>query len=225
MTDNSSIKSLLFTQCLQNDFISEEQLGKNDIHIGEAESKRLRGNLDTFLKTFKNPERGVHFVHIRDWHDPTSKDVREQFEMKMFKNHCIKDTFGSKLYGTLEDFAHRYIATNTIVDSNALNDVHGTTLENVIKSVVGEENADNIAVGVIGVWSNAKVLFLVYELVTRFNFTKIAVCPSLCAANTVDNHARGLDIMKNVLGVDIIENIEDFQKFLGIHEASHNFIP
>ncbi|MBN2154201.1 MAG: hypothetical protein JW839_22290 [Candidatus Lokiarchaeota archaeon] len=224
MTENQTTKSILFTQCLQNDFISEEQIGKNGIHIGEAESKRLCGNLDRFLGMLKNPERNVHFIHLRDWHDPTSRDPREQVEMMTFKPHCIKNTVGSKLYGRLEEFAQKNVSTNTIVDSNALNDVHGTTLENVIKSVVGESNPDSISVGIIGVWTNVKVLFLSYELATRFNFTKIAVCPSLCAADTIEHHKIGIDFMKGVLGVRVIDDIEQFREYLGLHDASRNFL-
>lgn len=209
--------AILFTQCLQNDFISKDALGSNAIHIGEVESERLRTNLSNFLNTFKIPEEGVHFVHIRDWHDDTATEARERGELAMFKPHCIKNTEGAKLYGKLEEFVKRYLSLNTVVNSNTLNDVNETTLSNVITSLVRDENRDNINVGIVGVWTNAKVIFLAYELITRFNFTNVAVCPALCAADSKESHEIGLKILHNVLGVRMVDDITEFQKFLGIY--------
>jgi hypothetical protein len=78
------MKHLLFTECLQNDFVAPIGPGAslpNALHVGRSESRRLLGAPDTdwetdgpmarFLKgwsTDRGP--GHHAFHLRDWHDP-----------------------------------------------------------------------------------------------------------------------------------------------------------
>ena len=95
------IKSILITQCLQNDFvrpISRYDPLPNQLHIGYEEARRLMG---------ENPEEGqvAHtmkwayeqtddfmMIHIRDWHNPDDPNHRNH--LLQFGNHCIANTWG-----------------------------------------------------------------------------------------------------------------------------------
>ena len=95
-------RRILFTQCLQNDFVAPVPPGAtvpNQLHIGREESRRLVGEdpkagpLGRFLQAFyagATPEHAV--VHIRDWHD--AADPAQAHHLAHFGPHCLRGRRG-----------------------------------------------------------------------------------------------------------------------------------
>jgi len=203
MSSESEYKTIVFTQSVQNDFINIDSLDSNKIHIGADESKRVNDNLLSFLDACTKVvgNKNIHFVHIRDWHDDTDPEQRRHIEM--FDMHCLKGSYGARLFGPLEKFAKEHIESNTI-------------LENVINSLVGNESKNNFRIGIIGVWTDVKVMLLAYELSTRYRFQNIVVSPDLCASISKIQHQQGITFMRDILGITVVEKLDEFQKYLNI---------
>ena len=206
----------LITQCLQNDFVAP--VGRYDalpnlLHIGFEEARRLMGEIPdegpvarVMRWAQQQPDAQLKLVHIRDWHD--AADAAQQQHLQQFGTHCLKDTPGAR-FAFAESYAPHKAAT--IIDSPGLNDFLGTPL--------GDDLAAGIAararIGVMGVWTEAKVSFLAYELRTRFPQAEIAVCSALAASASRNGHFLALQQLKNLLGIRIIDSVGGFVDFLG----------
>ncbi len=211
-----SAPAALITQCLQHDFVAP--VGRYDalpnlLHIGFEEARRLMG---------EDPDEGpvarvmrwaqlqsdaqLKLVHIRDWHD--AADPAQQQHLQQFGAHCIKGTRGAQFAFADADAANK---TATIVDSPGLNDFLGTPLADAL--AIGVDARARI--GVMGVWTEAKVSFLAYELRTRFPQAEIAVCSALAASASRNGHFLALQQLRNLLGVRIIDSVGGFVDFLG----------
>src|SRR5436190_22740087 len=104
---------LLFTQCLQNDFVAPVPPGAripNQLHIGPEESRRLVGEepgsgpLGRFLTAFYEGASADHaVVHIRDWHD--AADPAQAHHLAHFGPHCLKGTRGAEYVEPLQRLA------------------------------------------------------------------------------------------------------------------------
>lgn len=209
-------RSLLLTQCLQNDFVKPVDRFDplpNQLHVGYAESQRLMGEnpaegpvVRIMRWAHEQPDDELQIVHIRDWHDPAEKAVQDHFAI--FGEHCVVDTPGA-------EFAFLAKNTNgkdiTIVDSMTLNDFQDTCLVNSLAPFAREA----CRVGIIGVWTEAKVSFLAYELVTRYPSFEVAVCSALTASSSRQHHFEALDQLRRILGVRVIDSIGEFVDFLG----------
>jgi protein-tyrosine phosphatase/nicotinamidase-related amidase len=209
------MKPVLITQCLQNDFV--QLLGKfdplpNALHIGYKEALRLvgerpdEGPVNTLMKwAYKEGRDKLKIVHIRDWHD--NNDAAQQEHLRQFGAHCIKNTEGA-------EFIFRNSVNEnsdvTIVNASGLNDFHQTELEKTLEAYSGQQ----ARVGVVGVWTEAKITFLLYELRTRYPKMDIAVCSALTASSSTHMHFIALDQLKSILGVKVFESIGDFTNFL-----------
>jgi protein-tyrosine phosphatase/nicotinamidase-related amidase len=209
-------RSLLVTQCLQNDFV--KPVGRfdplpNQLHVGYAESQRLIGEnpaegpvVRVMRWAHEQTDEELRILHIRDWHDPAEKVVQDHFAI--FGKHCVVDTPGA-------EFAFHATDTNgkdiTIVDSMTLNDFQDTCLVDKLAPFAGEA----CRVGIIGVWTEAKVSFLAYELVTRYPSFEVAVCSALTASSSRQHHFEALDQLRRILGVRVIDSIGEFVDFLG----------
>src|SRR5438045_9385854 len=96
-------RSLLITQCLQNDFV--QPLNKYDplpnaLHVGYRESLRLvgekpnEGPVNTLMEwAYLSPKEDLKIIHIRDWHD--AADPKQQDHLRQFGMHCLKNTRGA----------------------------------------------------------------------------------------------------------------------------------
>jgi hypothetical protein len=107
------MRYLLFSECLQNDFVAPLPAGAplpNELHIGRAESRRLLGDPDgawaeegplaRFLQAWQRGAGGAHAsVHIRDWHDPDDPATRAHLEH--FGRHCVRGTPGAAFVAPL----------------------------------------------------------------------------------------------------------------------------
>ncbi|MFL5729588.1 MAG: isochorismatase family protein [Cytophagaceae bacterium] len=208
-------KALLITQCLQNDFV--QPLNKfdplpNALHVGYRESLRLvgekinEGPVNTLMEwAYLTSEKDLKIIHIRDWHD--AADPKQQDHLRQFGMHCIQNTRGADFIFSSHIKPGR---DATVIDSLGLNDFMDTGLEELLKPY---KNIP-LKVGIVGVWTEAKVTYLAYELRTRYPLFDIAICSALAAGSSTAMHFIALDQMKNVLGLQVYESIGDFTNFL-----------
>lgn len=204
--------SILVSQCLQQDFVGP--VGPWDplpctLHIGAIESGRLLGPdpSDGPLSRFcdwahAQPVAKLRVLHVRDHHDPGSVDQKSHLEH--FGNHCVKGSAGAEFVFRLPD----HDPFPVLVDSGSLNDFQGSDLADKLDLV------DVRRVGIVGVWTDAKVCFLAYELRTRFPHLDIAVCSALTASSSRERHLFALDHLERVVGVRVLHSIGEFASFL-----------
>jgi protein-tyrosine phosphatase/nicotinamidase-related amidase len=207
-------KSVLITQCLQNDFV--KPIGKYDpvpnlLHVGYEESKRLMGLnpaegpvANTIRWAYAQSEEDLEIIHIRDWHD--REDTSQQGHLEVFGEHCIMLTEGSRFAFHLDSYPRQAL----IVDSLSLNDFLDTELPDLLD----QYKEERVRIGIMGVWTEAKVSFLAYDLVTRYPNFKVAVCSALTAGSTILSHYSALDHLQKILGVHVINSIGEFTKFI-----------
>lgn len=213
MEGGLKMTSLLITQCLQNDFV--KPLNKTDslpnlLHVGYQESRRLIGDnpADGPVARFMSwansqPSEKLAQIHIRDWHD--KNDSVQAGHLRQFGQHCLAGTSGAEFVFSVSDNAH------TIIDSTTLNDFEGTLLAQTLNPFSTQRRR----VGLIGVWTEAKILFLAYELATRYPDFEIAVCSGLCASSSRSSHFLALQQLQRIVGVRIIDSVGAFIDFMG----------
>lgn len=208
------IKSILFTQCLQNDYC--KPIGKYDpipnlVHIGYEESVRLmglnpkEGPVSNIMKwAYEQSDEELEIIHLRDWHDPEDENQSEHLEL--YGDHCIQYSDGSRFAFHLNN----YPRLATIIESLQLNDFVNTELEEILEPYKNEK----IRIGLMGVMTEGKISFLAYDLKTRYPQFDIAVCSALCAGSSISSHYTALDNMQKILGVRIISSVGEFTNFL-----------
>ena len=206
--------SILISQCLQNDFV--KLIGPYDelpnlLHVGHLESRRLMGEnpgegpvARVMDWAYRQPERKLSIIHIRDWHDPD--DPFQEKHIREFGNHCIIDSGGCEFAFPIPD-VHRQVS---IVNAISNNDFVGTTLNEYLLRLAGQP----VNVGLIGVWTEAKITFLSYELHTRYPTMQLAVCSALTASTSRSGHFMALEQLKRLFGVIVFDSINDFTHFL-----------
>ncbi len=209
-------RSILITQCLQNDFV--KPIGRfdplpNGLHIGHAEAHRLLG--DTPAESPLNhliawayreePER-LRIIHVRDWHD--AGDPVQATHLQQFGPHCLADSSGA-------DFVFDVPAPGRAgvdeIRGLTLNDFQGTSLDALLRPLAQEP----VHIGIVGVWTEAKVLFLAYELTTRYPGFRIAVCSALTASSSRAQHFLALQQLDRILGVRVYDSVGEFIESLG----------
>jgi protein-tyrosine phosphatase len=99
----------------------------------------------------------------------------------------------------------------TLIDSPGLSDFLGTALADDLGVAVGAGSR----IGLMGVWTEAKVSFTAYELRTRFPDAEISVCSALTASASRNGHFLALQQLEKVLGIRIIDSVGGFVDFLG----------
>jgi nicotinamidase-related amidase len=215
------VRYLLFSECLQNDFVAPINAGEplpNELHIGRAESRRLLGDpegawtlegpLARFLGAFLTGAGRDHAsVHIRDWHDP--EDAATRTHLEYFGQHCVRGTRGAEFVVPLSPVIE---AGGLVVDSEVLSDFVGTTLEQTLRPLL----SGPVRAGIIGVWTDFKVQYLAYELQTRLGLRDVAVCSALTASRSRLAHRQALEHLAANLGVTVIDSIREFLAWLGI---------
>ncbi len=221
--------SLLFTQCMQNDFV--KPIGRyepipNQLHVGFAEALRLMGEnpaegpvARTMRWAYELPDEKLRVVHIRDWHDPDDPDQAGHLEM--FGQHCLGDSEGADFAFEPPQRSDREVIT---VDASGLNDFVDTGLAEALAPYADQP----CRVGLIGVWTEAKLSFLAYELRTRYPSFQLAVCSALCASSSRQQHFEAINQLERILGVLVYDSVGEFMGFLageaqqapllGIHE-------
>lgn len=217
MTENAHrLPAVLLTQCLQNDFvkaIARHAPLPNRLHIGAEESLRLMGEdpaegpvARMMQWAYDQPPEELMLIHIRDWHSSGSAAQREH--LRQFGEHCLEGTEGA-------DFAFAVPANARArpveIRSLGLNDFEGTRLaEALTPSADRDLNA-----GIMGVWTEAKIFFLAYELRTRYPRMNLAVCSALTASSSRAQHFMALEQLRRLLGVRVCDSVGEFIEFLG----------
>jgi protein-tyrosine phosphatase/nicotinamidase-related amidase len=215
------LRALLISECLQNDFV--RPIGRYDrlpnlLHVGHEEAHRLIGEdpsegplAQAMRWVYAQPAEELGLIQIRDWHD--AEDPAQASHLGQFGPHCLRGTPGAELAFPEPDAAR---GRATIVDALTLNDFQGTELA----SHLDPHAASPLRVGLIGVWTEAKVSFLAYELATRYPRFQLAVCSALTASSSRARHFLALDQLERLLGVRVHDSLGQFLEFLGGRPAA-----
>lgn len=205
--------AILITQCLQNDFvrlIDRYEPLPNLLHVGFDEAQRLLGErteegpVHSLLRwAYAQPADQLALIHIRDWHN--AADPEQKQHLDQFGPHCIMDTEGARFV-----FEPESESRHTIVNASGLNDFVDTNLEQVLSAYRGKK----IRVGLVGVWTEAKITFLAYDLRTRYPEFDLAVASPLTASSSRHMHFVALDQLQNILGVRVFSSLGTFTEFL-----------
>ena len=192
-------KGVLITQCIQRDFVG--RLGPDEplpnlVHVGRLEAERLVGRHGALLPVLDAahaaPDLAV--IHVVDQHDP----VRDAAHFELFRPHCVAGTEGAAAVGP---------SGGRLVAAADLNDFEQSSLASALHEVGATPQTP---IGVIGVWTDAKVSFLLYDLRTRFGARRLATCSGLTASRSIDAHWRALESLSAVLGVEVFHSPASF---------------
>ena len=221
---------VLVTQCLQRDFVQPlgpHEAVPNALHVGRAEALRLvgidpaAGPLAQLMHWARaqDPER-LQVLHIRDWHD--AADPHQARHLERFGAHCLAGSRGAELVLGLDaEVAAR--PNERFVDALTLNDFEGTSLGPTFEELRARA-AGPLRVGVVGVWTEAKVKFLLYELLTRCGITDLATCSALTASASRSQHFNALEQIRKILGVTVCDSIGAFTEWL-LPDGHHAGLP
>ncbi|MFZ5481648.1 MAG: isochorismatase family protein [Myxococcota bacterium] len=208
--------SILVTQCLQEDFVrlvARHDPLPNKLHVGHDEASRLFGpdpelgplaQLMRWARAQAPEDLGV--VHVRDWHDP--KDPAQAEHLRRFEAHCIAGTSGASL---VPEIANGLTPRERVVDAITLSDFEGTALPDTLRALAAGRP---LRVAVVGVWTEAKVTFLLYDLKTRLGVDALATCSALCASSSRQHHFAALDQLQRILGVEVFHSVDELVRWL-----------
>ncbi len=213
--------TVLITQCLQRDFV--DPIGAHDslpnlLHVGYSEAARLLGpepsagpmaQLIDWARSLA-PDV-IDFIHIRDWHDANDPAQREHLER--FGAHCLQGSSGARLVLGMDERAMT-AANERILDSLTLNDLEGTDLARQLVRIRHAHGDEPLRVGVVGVWTEAKVSFLLYDLKTRLRIDELATCSALTASASRAQHFNALAQLEKILGVRCFDSPAEFADWL-----------
>ncbi|MBM4321285.1 MAG: isochorismatase family protein, partial [Deltaproteobacteria bacterium] len=213
--------SILITQCLQRDFVEPVEAHEplpNRLHVGHQEALRLIGHdplagpvAQVLRWARQQPAEELAILHVRDWHDAT--DQHQHDHLEMFGPHCLAGTPGAAVVlGFDRGVGGR--PDEHFVDAVALNDFEGTTLPRHLERIRQQAGGAPIRIGVIGVWTEAKVSFLLYDLKTRGHFDELATCSALTASASRAQHFNALDQLRKILGVRVFDSPGEFAEWL-----------
>ncbi len=211
--------TVLITQCLQRDFVGTVEPHEplpNALHVGREESSRLLGpepehgplaHLMAWAR--KEAPRGLHLVHVVDRHD--ADDPVQADHLTTFGRHCIRGTVGAELVLGLET---SFGPNETLVEAVGRNDFEETRLPEVLRAIAASAPDEPMRVGLVGVWTDAKVTFLLYDLKTRFGVKELATSSALTASASRATHFGALDQLRRLLGIRVFDGVGEFASSL-----------
>ncbi len=211
------MRSLLITDCLQHDFVGP--IGRfdplpNALHVGHEESRRLLGPVPaegpvarTIAWAHGQPDERLGVIHVRDWHD--ADDAGQRQHLHQFGLHCVRNSPGAGFVFRTDDLAPG--KRLDIVDAVGLSNFVGAGLD---KALTGLER-EPLRVGLMGVWTEAKITYLAYDLRVRYPQFELAVCSALTASSSRQNHFLALDQLERILGVRVLPSVGEFIDYLG----------
>ena len=153
----------------------------------------------------------IDLIHIRDWHDPGDPAQREH--LQRFGAHCLQGSSGAGLVLGMDERAMAAV-NERIVDSLTLNDLEGTDLARQLERIRHAHGGQPLRVGVVGVWTEAKVSFLLYDLKTRLGIDELATCSALTASASRAQHFNALAQLEKLLGVRCFDSPAEFADWL-----------
>ena len=213
----SANTSILITDCLQNDFVGP--VGRfeglpNALHVGHDESLRLLGRNPAegpvarmITWAHAQPDEILKVIHVRDWHD--SSDPKQRSHLEQFGQHCLRNSIGAEFVFDIQSVHPN--KRLEIVDATTLSNFVDAHLDDVLRPYC----TTAVCVGLMGVWTEAKITFLGYDLRSRYPHFRLAVCSALTASSSRENHFVALDQLERILGVDVIPSVGEFIEFLG----------
>jgi protein-tyrosine phosphatase/nicotinamidase-related amidase len=185
----------------------------NLLHIGYEEARRLMGEdpaegpVSRVMDwAYHQDDDHLRIIHIRDWHDANDHTAADH--LRHFGAHCLQNTEGARF---AFDEPSNHGKRVTVISSPSLNDFAGTPLASILDPFAGQP----LRVGLMGVWTEAKITFLAYELRTRYSSFHVAVCSALTASSSRGQHFVSLDQLEKLLGVKVFPSIGLFLEFLG----------
>jgi nicotinamidase-related amidase len=206
---------------------------KHRVHIDLKQSQRLWDNErlvdfidDLMVHAKKENENSksrdrYYFIHLRDWHDPSDPDERE--ELSNFGYHCIKGSHGAEFVKPLRKYIQQppYDTFTQIINSNSLSSFTETKLDFILDSIVKnhKSSTEKATIGVYGVITNVKLKLLTFELKVIHNFKHVYLCDELSAGFSQHGHDEGIDYMRYNLGVNILGE-EDFRRKFNFEKKS-----
>ncbi len=209
-------QALLLTQCLQNDFVkpvSRHERLPNLLHIGHEEARRLMGDKPTegpiarmMQWAYAQADEDLHLIHIRDWH--SASDLDQMDHLLHFGLHCEAGSEGAEFAFHIPEDHNKQV---DIVNTLTLNDFHNTDLVEKLEPFAGKK----LRVGLVGVWTEAKITYLAYELSTRYPSFELGVCSALTAGAARSQHFIALEHLEKLLGVKVFSSVAGFVRFLG----------
>jgi protein-tyrosine phosphatase/aminoglycoside phosphotransferase (APT) family kinase protein/nicotinamidase-related amidase len=212
---------VLITQCLQQDFVGPLLSGDPVpcvLHVGHREARRLcgddpeRGTLAVFMRwAHEQPAERLRVIHIRDWHDPD--DPAQAAHLLRFGNHCLKGTVGGRFVAGINELVYGHPSAR-IVDAVGLNDFQGTDLPDALEAARRASPDGKLRVGVVGVWTDAKVSFLLYDLATRAGVTELGTCSAFTASVSTQQHQNALEQLGRLLDVRVEHSHGEFASWL-----------
>ncbi|MEW5725080.1 MAG: isochorismatase, partial [Thermodesulfobacteriota bacterium] len=208
--------AILITECLQNDFVKPLSAGEplpNLLHVGSEEARRLMGEnpaegpvARVMDWAYRQPADNLTIIHLRDWHN--TEEAKDKAHLAHFGTHCLAGTEGAAFaFAEPPGSAGRAV----VIDTMTLNDFEGTPLKKTLDPLAGED----VPVGLMGVWTEAKVLFLSYELTTRYPLARLGVCSALTAGSSRSRHFLALEQLESILDVRLFASVGEFLGFLG----------
>ncbi|AKF09150.1 Putative tyrosine phosphatase-related protein [Sandaracinus amylolyticus] len=210
-------RAVLITQCIQRDFvepIAPHAAPPNLLHVGHREASRLlgadptNGPLAQLMQWARARDpRELAILHVRDWHDAT--DPAQRAHLDTFGSHCVRGTRGAELVLDLEQSARD---DERFVDAIGLADVQETSLAMHLRELLAGE--DDPRVAVIGVWTDAKITFLLYDLRTRLGLRSLATSSALTASASRAAHFHALEQLRRVLAVDVFDSVGELAEWL-----------
>lgn len=77
-----------------------------------------------------------------------------------------------------------------------------------------------IRVGVVGCWTEGKISFLVYDLVTRLKFKSVGLCSFLTAGKSWSKSEEAIERLEVMLNVSLFHSVSQFAEWLsGSHSV------
>src|SRR5207245_10884338 len=110
--------------------------------------------------------------------------------------------------------AHHHPPNAPTGDSIPLTAFADTHLQTLIKPASGHPHDAAARIGVIGVWTDAKVSFLLYELKTRLGMNQLATCSALTASASRAQHFNALSQLHKLLGIEQFDSVAEFADWL-----------
>src|SRR5262249_27052983 len=181
----------------------------NLVHVGRLEAERLCGRTGALVEFLKQahavePER-LAIVLVVDRHDP----VRHAAHLAAFRPHCLEGSDGARLVDPIEELA-RGRPNTALVPAGDLNDFEEPGLPAALQELFGGALPDQLRIGVVGVWTDAKVAFLLYDLKTRLSARQLGTCSALTGSRSMRSHFRGLESLSALLDVGIFHSPGSF---------------
>jgi protein-tyrosine phosphatase/nicotinamidase-related amidase len=216
---------VLITQCLQRDFVdvlAPHEPVPGPLHIGHREARRLLGEdpangpVATFMRwAHAQPPERLRILHVRYHHD--LGDPAQRAHLQRFGAHCVRGTPGARFVGGIEELLSEGGGRHPnarVVDALTLNDFEGTTLAQELEEARRASPDGLLRVGVVGVWTDAKVSFLLYDLRERARIDALGTCSALTASASRAQHQNALDQLERLLDVRVEHSLGAFASFL-----------